>query len=367
MLTGMGYRIQVLENANLVGMVLAGDGMKMQRALRIVMPLMLVLSLLLVCAPRFDRGETGLLASLTSGGDSSEAKPADAMAHIAFVKWFRGEDVSEYREAKLAWPFRPFTPAVASLLPFNPMTSLNVVNIAAMLITLLFLYLILQHLGFDYWWRILGCIMFIYSFPTFFYGTVGYVDPVMVCFATLGMYCIATGRWIHLAAVIIIGTTVKETIIILFPVIVAHFMLNKIPRIKQIVLMLVYIGGFVAAYYFVARFNPAQHDYTWQFSLRSLLFNLGRWKCYAGLILSFGIPGFLSLYALKYLKKSTEDETFIKYGTFLAGLISVMVLYLYSVFSHYADGRTVWVTYPFTIPLAVLALERIIEGRRNAR
>jgi hypothetical protein len=318
----------------------------------------------LVCAPRFNRQESGLLAFFTSKGQPSEERLGDALAYVQYVKWFRGEDVSRYLHPKQSWPFRPFAPAVASLLPFDPMTSLNILNLVAHLIALCFIYLIILRLGFKYRWRIVGCLIYIFSFPTFYYGAIGYVDPVLLCFLSIGTYLIINEQWIQLAFVIILGTLVKETIIILIPVSISYFILHGISRKKQAVFIMLYCLSFIAVYYVAERYNPTAKAYIWQPSLEKLLDNLARPRSYLSFLLSFGFPGVLSLFAIRQLTKSPAQEVFVNLRPFVAGLITTFVLSMYAMLTAFADGRTIWTSYPFTIPLAIFALCKFVERRK---
>lgn len=341
-------------------MMLAGDGMKMQRALRIVMPLLLVLSLLLVVTPRFNRMESGLLGKITSKGDVSSEKIGDAKYYITYVEWFRGEGVTDLIAP---WSCRLMSPAIASLLPFDPMTSLNVVNIVALLVALMFLYLILGRMKFGYWWRIIGCFLFVFSFPVFYYGTIGYVDPVVICFLMIGTYFVLAERWVYLFVTIILGTLAKEAIVVLIPFIVMYLMVKRFERGKQVRLIVAYCLAFAVTYLLIKVLNPGVDDYTRLPNMENTMLNLTRPRAYQGFVLSFGIPGFLSLFALRHVRKDSPPGTIALLGPFVAGLITAFLLYVYSFISAYADGRIIWTAYPFTVPLAIFVLKGFVERR----
>ncbi|HVO75886.1 MAG TPA: hypothetical protein VMT35_17815, partial [Ignavibacteriaceae bacterium] len=79
---------------------------------------------------------------------------------------------------------------------------------------------------------------------------------------------------------------------------------------------------------------------------------------YLSTLLTFGIPGFLlSWYLLKY--KITSFST-LEYA-FLTGAAAGLILFFYSLFSAYSDGRFIWYTYPFAVPLAVSFLSKEIK------
>lgn len=114
--------------------------------------------------------------------------------------------------------YRPLVPWLASLLPFSPITGINFLNQLFLIVGLIFLYGILSQLGFKPGLRLLGCSLYVFSFPTFYYGTIGYVDPVAIGILTAGTWLIVTERWVLLAPVMVVGMAVKETLFLLLPI-----------------------------------------------------------------------------------------------------------------------------------------------------
>ncbi|MGZ5281161.1 MAG: hypothetical protein ACXWEY_02680 [Bacteroidia bacterium] len=89
---------------------------------------LLILSILLVliCLPRFNRNPLVIKRDLN-----------DAAHYIAYVEYFRGEEPSAPLLPAFNW--RPGIPFVASFLPFEPMTAINIINVICLLMSLLLL------------------------------------------------------------------------------------------------------------------------------------------------------------------------------------------------------------------------------------
>jgi len=156
--------------------------------------LILVSSLTLVCLPRFNRND--FLLQKYVGSES-----IDAEQYILLTQYFQGQDV----EAKLDAPFtyRPLVPFIASLLPLNAKTAINIINLFSLIIAVIFLFKLLQILGINFRLNIIGCCLFIFSFPVFYYGTIQYLDPVLVSFVMAGSYCIFRNNLLALTLIII--------------------------------------------------------------------------------------------------------------------------------------------------------------------
>ena len=94
--------------------------------------LLLMLLLLCVTLPRFNRHDFAI-GSITSNGIK---ELGDAGQYISIVQYFRGNLGVEALE--VPFTYRPLVPLVASILPLDPMTSINLVNLASMMICIVF-------------------------------------------------------------------------------------------------------------------------------------------------------------------------------------------------------------------------------------
>jgi len=315
-------------------------------------PGLLIGLVVLVCLPRFNRADL-LVAGVT--GDAS-----DALEYVRFVKYFRGEAA----ELPISpFSYRPFVPFVAALLPLAAMTAINVVNVVALVVGLLFLLRLLSVCGIEYRFRIIGGGLYALSFPTFYYGAVGIIDPVLIAFLVAGMYCIAAAAYPGLAATLVLGATVKETIVLLMPVLLVHlwFRYRCAPNRSRLVRSFLLLTGLslacLSSAYLCRRFSVDQHVHMWRPSLEHLAFNASRPRTWIAGALSFGVPGALVVGLLPSYLRHRPGETLATTGPLLAGTGLSVALFGYAMISAYADGRFMWSGYAFSIPLAMLLLQ----------
>ena len=132
----------------------------------------LTVLLVLICLPRFDRRDLGLIGGLTTDGKAATEQLYDASYYVEYLELFRGIPAKSHKSPFI---YRPLVPFLGSLLPFKPMTSINIVNLA-----FLFIGCALSHLTLLF----VGCrrnLSFRTAlrgfFPVFYYGTIGLVDP----------------------------------------------------------------------------------------------------------------------------------------------------------------------------------------------
>lgn len=315
--------------------------------MKLSIAILLILILMAVCIPRFNRSETFLNKIGIDAGQTQEGRN-DSVQYVLLLKHFRGEDILS--ETEMPFRRRILAPAIASVLPFDPMTSLNVLNIAALIISMWILWLILKTQRSNYWSRVLGCLMFAFSFPVFWYGAIGYIEPFLLCLVMAGVYFIITEKWLLVMIVVFLGTLTKLSVIVLFPPIVAALIITKAHREKWFTILTCSISALCLAYFLSRTIMLTEHGYDWIKHSGVFLYNISRPRSVLSNILTFGIPGFLSLFMLKNIDMKRD-------GIFISGLIGVLLLTFAHFFTSYADGRTIWLSYPFTIPMAVSAVE----------
>ena len=330
--------------------------------IKIVWFLLLTASLLLVCMPRFNRHDWGPIGRLTGKDDQSTGMGNDSARYITYVHYLRGN--ARFDDLRFPSAYRPLVPMLAMLLPFEAMTSINIVNFLSLLTTAILLYHLLYFIGFSFHYAILGSFMFIVSFPTFYYGTVGYVDPVLILFLTMGLYFLFKKKWAYLILTVMFGYLVKETIVILIPVSVTFLILNREPwKLKSAMLLIVYLSTMLFLRFI---FRDVTGTSYLQISLRSFLSNL-RVRALLSVVLTFGIPGLLSIFfLLRYpviFNGMNKPVPFSLLFSLVEGILLSMALSCYSMFSAHTDGRFIWPSYPFSIPLSLWALEHLKSRR----
>jgi hypothetical protein len=309
--------------------------------------------LILLCLPRFDRKDSGFQSLTTSTlGDSDE--------YAGMVLYFRGEKPAADLHAP--YTYRPLVPLLAAALPLDAITAIDVIDLLSLLAALFILYRLLNRLGLDSAVCLTGCGLFVVAFPTFYYGTIGNIDPVLICLLAAGAFCILDNRWISLLAVLAAGAFVKETIVLLIPMLAAYTFFGKRLLSRHGVYLLIGSGLFIGAYFTARSIIPTGSSYIWMPSWETFLANASRSRTWLSLILTFGIPGFLSLLIFRYRTTDWFRTRLPETAMWISGLLFSMLLFGYSMFSAYSDGRFIWTSYPSTIPLASI----VFSGLRKA-
>jgi len=315
----------------------------------------LVLSLVVIIIPRFNWGEVGPLKPFVG------IKPFDIEQYIDYTEFFRGE-IDDNSQLEGPFVYRPMTPFLASFLPFDPLTSINLVNLIVLLLALIPLVKMLQLLQLKSNYVFMGAILFVYSFPLFYYGTSGYIDSVLIGFIMTAVYLMLSNKIILFFVVFALGVGVKETIVILIPVFAIYlFFQSNFSLKKNISLLLLLILVYSICTILVRNITPESETYIWFPYLEVILDNLVRPKTYLSILLTFGIPG---IGALLYINVVLRKQLFIsQQPALVTGLIVTMLISFFSLFAAYADGRHIWTSYPFTIPLAVAYIKYFRERK----
>jgi hypothetical protein len=313
-------------------------------------------ALILLCLPRFDRRDAGFQSLTTATlGDSDE--------YVGMVQYFRGEKPAA--DLHTPYTYRPLVPLLAAALPLEAITAIDVIDLLFLLAGLWILYRLLERLRVDPAARWIGCGLFVVSFPTFYYGTIGNIDPVLICLLAAGVFCILDNRWIVFAAVLVAGAFVKETIVLLIPMLAAYTFFGKKLRSRHGLYLLFITVLFIGAYLAARAVIPTGSSYVWMPSGETFLANASRVRSWISLILTFGIPGVLSLFVFRYRATDWFQTRLPETAMMIAGLFFSLLLFGYSMFSAYADGRFIWTSYPSTIPLAAIVLTELRKAGRK--
>lgn len=310
----------------------------------------LILAVALVSFPRFDRQDLGPIVKYT-GKIEGEQSFGDAVFYMSYVDYFRGNGPIE--EVHLPFRYRPLIPFIASLLPIeSPLTAINVVNLAALYVTVLFLFMFLKSLGFDFRFSILGCFLYAVSFPVFYMSTTGYLEACIMCMLAIGAYLIFKEKWLLLAVAIAVGVPIKEVIALLIPVAVVYLWVIGSSRVKLLSTSFLLIIAFVIPTVLIKTVFIGAGDFYWIPSISTFLDNL-RVRAMLSLFLSFGLPGILSiLFFVRYRRLSVLIERRLLMPL-VTGVFVTVLLIIYSMLTAYTDGRFIWPMTIFTIPMAL--------------
>jgi hypothetical protein len=329
---------------------------------------LLFVSLAIVALPRFNRSDWGFIRDLSGKDEYSYETaeglvyrdlPRDVAQYMEYVDFLRGR-----RQEPPSAPFsyRPFVPLVASLLPLEPMSAINIVNMMMLGIGLVFFRLALMDFGNSHRASFIGCFIFILSFPTFFYSTIGFVDGSLMGVLLTGMIFVSRNKPIALVGLTLPGILVKETAVILLPVaVILAFQhhgkqsaeIHSVATKSKVRVAMTILGSFfvVGCYMVLRQIAPGDSRNFWLPSFQTLLGNLVNVRMYVTLLLTLGIPAVLAYLGVRRVILSGERLS--RFLPLAVGASMSMLLYLYSILSAHADGRFLWTSYPFLIPMAL--------------
>jgi hypothetical protein len=241
---------------------------------------------------------------------------------------------------------------LAAPLPFASVTAINVVNVAALALGALGVWWILSALGVDGRRRVLGDLMFIVSFPTFYYGSIGYVDPVSIAFIVFGTGAVLTDHRMQVLGLVAVGALAKETTIIVVPLAIAVLAVRGAGRRRVLAWSAAWAGAFLATTLLLRWSVHDDGTNLWRPSLEHAIENLSRPRTWLSAVLTLGVPAaVVARYALRFT--SLGRDRVVLFG---GGILLSIGLFAFAIFSAYADGRFLWPICAFTVPVAILFL-----------
>jgi len=287
------------------------------------------LLLVLVALPRFN-GNQKLV----------QTEPWDAKYYEAYVDYWRGNPTEVPIRPASNWRF--LLPMLASMLPFAPNTSLNIINLFCLIGTVFLLNQRLKVRGVEPKNRLLAGVLFSISFPVFYYGCIGYVDAGSVFFVALAIYALLVQKKGLFAVAFLLGLCAKETSLLALPFAGMYALVQKDYKwVAWIIFLFILSFPLFAIIRAYAPISEGENRYPfWQISEQSFQYNVNRMRTWGALVLSIGLPGLL------YVKKvfGLNQRAFLQPLCLasLAGLFSAFGLFVFSFVSTVADGRIVW-------------------------
>lgn len=303
-------------------------------------PVILLTCFLLIVSARFNRNNFVIERPLN-----------DAAFYMANVQFLRGEKLTYVFKG----PFneRMLVTALAAVLPFEPLTAINIANILFLLVAIYYLHNLLKSFNLPDKYQWYALYMFVVSFPTFYYSTIGYTDPGVLAMIFMGVYAIYSGKYLLFVLAMILGTMAKEGIILLVPVAIAYAYSRSDRKwfVTGIVSFLLFIGISACVKNNIA--DQVNTSFYWKPTLFRTYFNLSRIHFYISSVLSFGAPGILCLFFL-----ATKKWELLKFWKtdlpLIVGVFISFLPWLYMIPSAYPDGRAFWTTSCFPIALSMV-------------
>lgn len=301
--------------------------------------LFIVIACVMVTAVRFNRNDYGI-AQYTGTSPLS-----DHYEYIAMTQYFKGED--PHRAITMPFSYRPLVPLIASTLPFEAMTALNVVNLIALILTVIVIQLIIAEYQQKPKEKYLFAALYIFSFPTFYYTTIGFVEPPAQLMMALGVYLIIKQHFQTLLLLMFVSVFIKETSIML---VACYLTYHYAPKNKYQTLLqtAALFAVYLLATYLSRKWSIDQRLYIWHFELEKFLLNIGKIRTYASAVITLGIPVAIVIYLhIKNIRYYNLNHKAIR--LVLTGLFLSVALFFYSILTAYADGRPFWYAYLFLI------------------
>lgn len=318
---------------------------------------MILLCVIIIAIPRFNRNQIWL-----------KRPQADMAIHTAMVDHFRTGEVKEILLSKdsIAANWRPLFPFIASWLPFSPITSLSILGILSIFFSAILLKKIMSKLKITEQnnWR--SIYLFIISFPTFYYTTIGYVDPGLIFFIILSIYLLVLEKELLFLPLLGLGVLMKEGIIVLIPFYIFYLLSKNKSKWNVFLKFGIICFIYLTVSFFVRKIalNATEdHAVFWQPSTDMLAYNFKRPNSWLSLFLTLGIPGIIILKNILELKRLIRIHSIVL--PLISGIILSLITYSFAFISTVADGRTVWAAYPFMIPLVGLLLDNQRHGLSN--
>ena len=320
---------------------------------------------MLVASLRFNLHEPGPLRRLSDAARAAPyGHPIDVEGYIRLGEYFRHRVPAD----SLIQPFsyRPLIPFAASLLPFRVETSINLINLLSLAVAIVLLDFLLLELGFVTRYRTVGCLMFSFSFPTFYYGAIGFLDPVVALMVILMGYMAIRGKHVAFLITLALSVLVKETNAA-FSVLPALVNPGGERRAGTYARFGAYVLACVVLILFCRRLSPSgEASWFWNAGLGNVRDNLARLRTYFTFLITVGIP---APFALLAVTTGKAEQTLGRplYRFLIGGCLISTVLYIASIVAGYADGRVIWVIYPFGIPLALTWFQRAVSPPTRSR
>lgn len=305
--------------------------------------LFLLLLIVIVCLPRFDRNDF-LIQDMVGSGMGN-----DSSQYVAMADGFKGETPRITPTAPFT--YRALVPYLASFLPLPSMTAINVINVLTLWLGTNLLAQLLVQQGMKQAHALLVMVAFIVSFPVFYYGAIGYLDTTFIGLLAIGSYLLARNQDGPLIAVIFISTFVKESIVLIVPVYFLQGLVQKRGILRIVLTTAALVASYMFGMWLARKFSSDQSGFTWEPSMETFLKNVYRVRTWLSFLLSAGLLCALGLLLIAVTLLRKNLDLFCRMLPWIAGIGGSMALFFYSLVSAYSDGRFIWPATVFVIPL----------------
>jgi len=165
---------------------------------------------------------------------------------------------------------------------------------------------------------------------------------------------------------LLIGPLLKESTIILLPVLAAEMMSRGLLK-RYIWRFCALVMAYGVVYLVIRATAPVDTSYIWVPSLDRLSRNVARGRLFVSYPLTLGLPTLLLVWLLVADRMRAVKLLFRQGMSLVVGLICAYALSAYALVAAVADGRFPWTSYPFVIPIVMLLLFHHIQTRHPSR
>lgn len=314
--------------------------------------------LVLVCLPRFNQNNFWIIKNYVGNNGHLGEYSIDTQNYIDIIDYYKGEK-SNIEKISVPYIYRVLPTFTASLLPFDSLTNLNLLNLFSLLIALWIQLTTLEKLKINRGIISISSFLFVFNFPTFYFGTSGVVDPFLILLFYIILYSIIFKNNILFFSIMLFAALSKETTIILIPFYFVFNGINKESFFNSMIAFVIFIIGT----YLSRNVIPLDSNYVWTMDYENLIFNLGRIRSYFSYIISYSyfLPIIFYFIYLKYYKSKIEYSL-------ITGVILANMIFIYSFFAAYPDSRLTWTAYPFTILYISISMNKnILNSAYNVK
>lgn len=321
--------------------------------------------------PRFVSGDIstpqGLPVFVSSSGDVRERLVVDQVEYLRLTEFYNGTgpatDVAPFTH-------RWLVPRLASLLPFESIVAINVVNLAALSVGLLSLLLLLRRWALSPLALLAASTAYSLCFPVLWYSSSSFVDAAAVGLVSLVVLA-AYQRWWMGALVLVPAVMMKESALVCVPFGIALEFVRtpRRPLPGTIVRMATWPAAGLVGLALASLFAPRSTLQFWPWipddltALRkNISGNLSTPVFMAEILLTVSVPAagvMLAWYACLRRGLRPPVDRIVPLS---AGVIAAAGLSFMSFVSAVWEGRTAWMLIPFALPLVGIWID---AGRAN--
>jgi len=292
---------------------------------------------------------------------------SDALQYPKIVEVFRGQ--ATFDDVWAPFRNRVLVPFLASILPFDPKSSIQFVNLFFAFGTVIIFVRYLRSFRFNQENTLFGAMLLMCTVPYFAYGPQPLSEMGAMFFIVLSLYLTKKGTSLAFIMVVIsLGILCRETVFFVLPaiLIISYRGKNNGSRWGYLAAILPFVTilgiRFLISQAIASGDGSSPIGYVWSIDPNYIQLNLGRLVNFVDPV-SQGLSGgsfwlsfvpFAPFALTRILAPHKQSEiTKNERGFLLTSGLFLFLLTIYCFVAAGIDGRNVWVLYPALIPLSM--------------